>query len=57
MSNERGQRNLIELYLPLCDRWIVYDNSKDGLEIVAQREEDGQPMIISAESWNQITGG
>ncbi|WP_225893961.1 zeta toxin family protein [Atlanticothrix silvestris] len=24
---ERGRKNLIELYLPLCDRWIVYDNS------------------------------
>ncbi len=23
---DRGRRNLIELYLPLCDSWIVYDN-------------------------------
>lgn len=24
---ERGRRNLISLYIPLCDRWIIYDNS------------------------------
>lgn len=40
-----------------CDRWIVYDNSEDSLGLVAQRGEDGQPMIVSVERWNQITGG
>ena len=54
---ERGRRNLIELYLPLCDRWIIYDNSEDNLGIVAQRGEGGQPMIVSVEGWYQITGG
>lgn len=54
---ERGRRNFVELYLPLCDRWIVYDNSEDSPSAVAQRGEDGQPFIFSLESWNQITGG
>ena len=25
---DRGRETLIELYLPLCNRWIVYDNSE-----------------------------
>ncbi|MBD2088260.1 zeta toxin family protein [Microcoleus sp. FACHB-1515] len=54
---ERGRRNLAELYLPLCDRWIVYDNSQECPTVVAQRGEDGQPSIFSLEVWNQITEG
>ena len=52
---ERGRRNLTELYLPLCDRWIIYDNSQERPTVVAQRGEDGQPSIFSLEVWNQIT--
>lgn len=54
---ERGRRNLIDLYLPLCNRWIIYDNSKESPTIVAQRGEDGQPLVSSTSIWNQITGG
>jgi predicted ABC-type ATPase len=54
---ERGRRNLVELYLPLCDRWIVYDNSEDSPTVVAQRGENEQPFILSLETWNQITEG
>jgi predicted ABC-type ATPase len=54
---ERGRRNLVQLYLPLCDRWIVYDNSQDSLTVVAQRSEDGQPSIFASQLWNQIIRG
>jgi predicted ABC-type ATPase len=52
---ERGRRNLIELYVPLCDGWIVYDNSGVNLKIVAQRKRNGQTVIEDLESWSQIT--
>jgi predicted ABC-type ATPase len=52
---ERGRRNLFELYLPLCDGWIVYDNSGVNLKMVAQRERDGQTIVNDLESWRQIT--
>ena len=52
---ERGRRNLMELYLPLCDSWIVYDNSGVNLKMVAQLERGGQPIIEDLESWSQIT--
>jgi hypothetical protein len=48
-------RNLTELYLPLCDTWIIYDNS--GLEplLVPERSANGQLIIYQSEIWEQIT--
>jgi len=54
---ERGRRNLLELYLPLCDSWLILDNSAPGLQQVAQRATDGQPVIYNIEKWEQITKG
>ena len=54
---DRGRKNLIELYLPLCNRWIVYDNSEPTLKIVAERGEDELPVIYDQEIWSQIQRG
>lgn len=51
---ERGLRNLINLYLPLCDGWIVYDNSRERYEIVAECEDGQELVIYQTEIWNQI---
>jgi predicted ABC-type ATPase len=53
---ERGRRNLIELYLPLCDRWIVYDNSEPTLRMVAECGSGQQLIVSEPETWNQIVG-
>ncbi len=52
---ERGRRNLIDLYLPLCDRWIVYDNSSLKPQLVAERPLNQQPIIYQPSIWKQIT--
>ncbi|MFM7714511.1 MAG: zeta toxin family protein [Microcystis sp.] len=52
---ERGRKNLTQLYLPLCDKWIVYDNSRDGPLLVAERPLKQQPIIYSPPLWQQIT--
>ncbi|MHC5932796.1 zeta toxin family protein [Nostoc sp.] len=52
---ERGRKNLIELYLPLCDRWIVYDNSNPILQIIAERPFNQEPIIYQPQLWSQIT--
>ena len=51
---ERGQRNLIELYLPLCDSWIVYDNSEPTLRLVAEYSVGQNPIIYQQNIWNQL---
>jgi predicted ABC-type ATPase len=53
---ERGRRNLLELYLPLSDNWIVYDNSETILRVVAECVIGAQPLIYESEIWNRITG-
>lgn len=52
---ERGRRNLIDLYLPLSESWIIFDNSGPTLLPVSQRGSDGQPLIYDTGSWEQIT--
>jgi predicted ABC-type ATPase len=53
---ERGRKNLLELYLPLCDNWIVYDNSETILTVVAERGSGEQPLFYKPEIWNRIIG-
>lgn len=54
---ERGRKNLFRLYMPLCNSWIIYDNSKPILNLVAERGADPQPIIYNRETWQQIVGG
>jgi len=51
---ERGRRNLTSLYLPLCDSWIVYDNSRDTIRLIAEGSAEGETLISDRETWNRI---
>lgn len=51
---ERGRNNLIELYLPLCDRWIVYDNSEPAFRLIAEGEIEQDPTVYDRDVWNDI---
>ena len=48
------RRNLISLYLPLCDGWIIYDNSSSSPIFIAERIIHQQPIIYRNEIYNQI---
>ena len=52
---ERGQRNLTQLYLPLCDTWIIYDNSEDNPRLIAALGINQQLIIDDPETFQQIT--
>ncbi len=52
---ERGRINLTQLYLPLCDTWIVYDNSRDEPSLLAERPFNQQAIIYEPSIWQQIT--
>ncbi|MEK0193466.1 zeta toxin family protein [Microcoleus anatoxicus] len=51
---DRGRRNLTSLYLPLCDSWMVYNNSSPDLLLVARKNAQGEPIIYERETWYQI---
>lgn len=52
---ERGRRNLFSLYLPLCDGWMIYDNSSSFSKLVAERIINQQPRIYEKETWRRIS--
>ncbi|MEA5626916.1 zeta toxin family protein [Nostoc sp. UHCC 0251] len=51
---QQGRKNLISLYLPLCDGWMIYDNSRSSPLFVAESIIHQQPIIYINEIWNQI---
>jgi predicted ABC-type ATPase len=53
---ERGRQNLVNLYLPLCDNWTVYENSGSEFRLVAGREMNREPVVYDREMWEQING-
>nr|WP_225914023.1 zeta toxin family protein [Leptolyngbya ohadii] len=54
---ERGRRNLVELYLPLCDEWFIFDNSEPEYRIIAEGRANQDPVIYNQELWEQINRG
>lgn len=53
---QRGRANLISLYLPLCDRWIIYNNSSSDASLVAEYSDSQQFIVYESRIWNQIRG-
>jgi predicted ABC-type ATPase len=51
---ERGLRNLVELYLPISDGWMIFDNSGEQSQLIAECLLNQQPIIHYQKTWNQI---
>jgi predicted ABC-type ATPase len=51
---ERGRRNLIELYLPLCDDWMIFNNSEPEYRLVAESIAGQAPSIYDRDTWALI---
>ena len=49
-----GLRNMRHLYLPLVDIGLIYDNSDDGGELIAERRQDGTFLIHDGPRWKSI---
>jgi predicted ABC-type ATPase len=54
---QRSCQNLLDLYLPLCDSWIVYNNSDMVFRLIAEHSSNQQPIIYDSEAWYQILRG
>ena len=50
----RGRKNLIESYIPLCDTWIIYNNSSFPPELVATYNQQSKITLYSQEIWQKI---
>jgi predicted ABC-type ATPase len=50
----RGIRNLVYLYIPLCDRWFVINNMTTGSQVVARGFGSLEETIIKSDVWKVI---
>ncbi|MDZ4846132.1 MAG: zeta toxin family protein [Chitinophagales bacterium] len=50
----RGLKNLFALFIPLCDYWMIVDNSSNQPEIAADARKGLEPVILNHEIWNKI---
>lgn len=48
---QRSIANFFNLYIPLSDSWIVYDNSLSLPDIVAQKNVNKNSTIVNQELW------
>lgn len=49
-----GIKNLLQLYLPIVDNWMVINNSQNPFQIIAEGTTDKDIQIINQNIWNQI---
>lgn len=50
----RGIKNLLELYIPVCNNWLVIDNMDLASEIIAQGSAKLGETIINNDIWQAI---
>jgi predicted ABC-type ATPase len=51
---KRGISNLLNIYIPLVDELLVFDNSDAKLELIAEQNFQNQLYIINFLKWNQL---
>ncbi|MFO7933644.1 MAG: zeta toxin family protein [Bacteroidales bacterium] len=51
-----GITNLFNLYLPICDYWMIFDNSISPSELIAEGYPDGETEVLNAIKLEIIKG-
>jgi predicted ABC-type ATPase len=49
-----GIRNLIDLYIPICDNWMVINNLGSHPELIAIGTNTGENLIKNSDIWGTI---
>jgi len=51
---KKGIHNLFKLFIPICDYWLLIDNSQNPYKIVAEGEEDQELNVQNRQIWNKL---
>ncbi|MBX0334895.1 zeta toxin family protein [Pontibacter sp. HSC-14F20] len=51
---KKGVKNLFELFIPICDYWIIIDNSQTPYNIVAEGQQEQELKIQSQSVWEKL---
>ena len=50
-----GLRNLFQLYMPIVDAWMMFDNSpRDGYELIASGRDDAKIAVANESIWKLV---
>lgn len=52
--NHAGLRNFIHLYMPVCDEWLVFDNSLNHPIVFAEGQNDSFKTIYNDSIWEKF---
>jgi predicted ABC-type ATPase len=50
----KGIKNLFDIYLPLVDGALIFDNSSGKHELLAQKTVDGSVIVLNSQKFNQL---
>jgi predicted ABC-type ATPase len=50
----RGIKNLFEIYLPIVDEVMIFDNSKGKSDLIAEKNIDSEVEVLNAAKFNQL---
>lgn len=50
----RGIQNLVNMYIPICDNWLLFDNRNTVSEVVATGSLHFGESIVNVDIWNTI---
>lgn len=51
---ERSLNNLVNLFIPICDEWYVYNNSEAALNLISEGKSNKISKIYNNLFWNDI---
>jgi len=51
---QTGIQNLFELYIPICDYWMITDNSLSPMEVIAKGFRNKKKEIFNAVIYNKL---
>lgn len=50
----RGIYNLINLYIPVCNTWLVFDNTQSKSKFIAKGSDNLEETIFNLDIWERI---
>jgi predicted ABC-type ATPase len=50
----KALKNLVNLFIPICDHWMIINNSGDAPLMVAEGNNERTSNVIDLEIWNKI---
>lgn len=53
---QKGITNLFEIYLPIVDQILIFDNSEGKHELIAEKNLDEEISIYNQEKFNELKG-